>query len=116
MLGGSMMAPYAKRKKTPGKRGHVITNLFRAQKGRCYICCGRMTLERGKPNTATKDHVIPRYHGGSDRQRNLAAACSRCNHERGHDWDAATFSEKRAKALALGRAKSKATQPRQQSA
>lgn len=42
-----------------------------------------MTLKLGRASTATKEHILPRSHGGKD-DFNLAAACNKCNQERGN--------------------------------
>lgn len=41
--------------------------------------CGR----RLSPRTVTADHVKPLSRGGYDRRRNVVAACSRCNSQKG---------------------------------
>ena len=67
-----------------GRNGTIIS-LFRLQRGLCYICRGPMTLERGNPNTATKDHIIPksRLHIYSDQKKNnIKAACAECNRKK----------------------------------
>lgn len=45
-----------------------------------YTCqyCGKHT------HALTLDHVIPRYLGGPHTWQNLVAACSACNHRKGH--------------------------------
>lgn len=62
----------------PSGRPH-ITKLFALQAGICPYCAEPMTLEKGKPNSATREHIIPKSQGG----KMLVAACANCNHEKG---------------------------------
>ena len=35
----------------------------------------------------TLDHVVPRFHGGTDETKNLICACAECNRDKSHeDW------------------------------
>lgn len=57
-----------------------LTNraLFGRDRNLCLYC--------GKPfadAALTRDHVVPRSRGGSDRWDNVVAACRRCNHRKG---------------------------------
>lgn len=36
-----------------------------------------------EPNTATREHVIPKLFGGTSSKKNIKAACHKCNQERG---------------------------------
>jgi hypothetical protein len=47
------------------------------------------------PNAATREHVQPRSHGGTSGDRNLVAACYRCNQERGADTTWVPFDKQR---------------------
>jgi hypothetical protein len=38
-----------------------------------------MTLAKGRPDSATREHVIPKSQGG----KMVVAACAACNHEKG---------------------------------
>jgi uncharacterized protein (DUF433 family) len=38
-----------------------------------------MTLDHGKSNSVTIDHVVPRASGGSNRRDNQVGACDICN-------------------------------------
>lgn len=51
--------------------------LFRRDNYRCMYC-GQKFNER----SLTRDHVIPRSKGGSDKWENVVAACQRCNHHK----------------------------------
>lgn len=57
--------------------------LFAWQHGRCYYCGVAMTMQEHKPNTCTRDHIIPQSLGGSDDIGNLVGACLTCNNARG---------------------------------
>ena len=71
-------------------RKSQICNLFRKQKGRCYLCSQPMVLREGCKNTATREHRIPKSrptaHRVVDRylyKPKLAAACHLCNQAKG---------------------------------
>jgi len=49
--------------------------LFRRDNNRCMYC-GTQHYQSG----LTRDHVVPRAHGGKDIWENVVAACGRCNH------------------------------------
>lgn len=51
-----------------------------AQYGETCHYCGE-TLTRF---TFTRDHIVPRSKGGSNKRRNKVAACQKCNHEKGN--------------------------------
>ena len=71
----------------PGQRNRRLVKMFKTQKGRCYICDCVMTLRRDRPNTATREHVIPQSAGGKNNHKNLKAACHDCNQRKRSDWD-----------------------------
>ena len=53
-----------------------------------YEChyCGR-TLQLDGPLYPTKDHIVPRHRGGSNRLGNLVLACQDCNSRKGaENW------------------------------
>ena len=46
---------------------------------KCAYCGSRESL--------TLDHVVPRFHGGTDETKNLICACAECNRDKSHeDW------------------------------
>lgn len=57
-----------------------LTNrlLFRRDHQRCLYCGCEFPHKE-----LTRDHVIPKIQGGSDRWENVVAACRRCNHSKG---------------------------------
>ena len=55
----------------------IRERLSEAQNHRCCYCGKRSDAD------ATIDHVVARYHGGTDAQSNLVMACKRCNELRG---------------------------------
>ncbi len=61
---------------------HLITILSERQNHRCCYCTLVMFLPHeahNHANMATIEHVLPKFHGGTDEDGNLAAACRRCN-------------------------------------
>ena len=71
-------------------RKSQIRNLFRKQRGKCYLCGGPMVLRLGFDETATRDHRIPQSrltaHRVVDRhwyRPRLMAACHACNQAKG---------------------------------
>ncbi|MGB3613157.1 MAG: HNH endonuclease signature motif containing protein [Elainellaceae cyanobacterium] len=52
--------------------------VYRRDGFRCVYC-----QKRVKADQLTLDHVIPKAHGGSDKMRNLVAACFECNSAKG---------------------------------
>jgi len=65
------------------KRNFRLVAYFNEQSGFCAYCHEQMTLELGKPDTATIDHVDPKHLGGGNGIFNEVAACSDCNSEKG---------------------------------
>lgn len=65
------------------RRKQSIYRLFNEQSGLCAYCGKEMTLHLGKPNTITRDHVIPRSKGGPTEAWNLYGACLTCNSRKG---------------------------------
>jgi hypothetical protein len=64
----------------------LFSKLWRKQKGNCYLCGNGMSRQKGKANTATFDHVMPKsilklctdgYLAG-----NKKLACKSCNAEK----------------------------------
>lgn len=68
-------------------RPPFITKLFAKQGGRCWISGCQMTMEPGKPNTATVEHIIPKSRRKEfpkvKKRDNLRAACHECNNRKG---------------------------------
>lgn len=67
-----------------------LGELFYKQKGLCYWCKLPMVLGGIGDRSATREHLIPRAHGGKSfvkrgrkRVRNIVAACRKCNGVRG---------------------------------
>lgn len=52
------------------RRGVLVRDNFK-----CAYCGGKAT---------TIDHVLPRFLGGRNSYENCVAACTRCNHKKGH--------------------------------
>ena len=52
--------------------------LFRRDEHRCMYCGFEFRDEE-----LTRDHIVPRVHGGTNRWNNVVAACVRCNHRKG---------------------------------
>lgn len=69
--------------------------------GRCIFCRRRLEITlSGKPiSRATVEHIVPRSQGGTDDLRNLAIACSGCNHEKGRRHDRARRPSPRAREI-----------------
>lgn len=68
--------------------------LCRQQDGRCFYCQQLMllpipTAPKPKnplpPDRITREHLLPRAHGGTEHPHNIVGACARCNHQRGSD-------------------------------
>lgn len=60
--------------------------LWRRQKGICKFCNKPMSLDKGRHNFATIDHVIPKSKGGPNARWNLALGCRKCNYEKKDTW------------------------------
>lgn len=52
----------------------------------CFWCGKALSSYFGynAPNSATRDHVIPRSEGGSDSTKNIVVSCRACNQFRQH--------------------------------
>jgi hypothetical protein len=72
----------------PGRAERLAAVLERD--GASCIWCGRPF---SRLVTATTDHLVPRVKGGPSWVENEAAACGRCNSERGHATPAAWAEE-----------------------
>jgi 5-methylcytosine-specific restriction endonuclease McrA len=62
---------------------YIRTRLSESQNWKCCWCGCHTTEQRGKNNSTTVEHIIPRSVGGSDDWENLAMACHSCNSRRG---------------------------------
>lgn len=67
----------------PVRRKEMLSRLCGEQNHRCCYCFVIMDGAVGADNQATIEHIISVSLGGSDDWTNLAAACLRCNTERG---------------------------------
>lgn len=68
----------------------VRTRLAESQNWRCCWCGRHTSIKRGRRDSATVEHVLPKSQGGTDDWENLAMGCARCNSSRGSD-DMDTF-------------------------
>jgi len=60
--------------------GSVLVALMEASGGRCWYCGCQMTFGgAGVGNSITREHLLPRARGGSNRAENIVAACRACN-------------------------------------
>jgi len=62
--------------------------LWNQQDGKCYFCqCQTYLKQEGqskmRKRTASREHLIPKSEGGSNRKVNLRMACHKCNTDRG---------------------------------
>lgn len=53
--------------------------IWRRDGGRCYYCSRPLTRK-----TMTIDHVVARYVGGTDDEKNIVLCCRTCNGEKGN--------------------------------
>lgn len=67
---------------TPAQRVFV-DEAMAAQEARCFYCGGLMTWRSKNANRVTLEHRQPLGRGGNDERSNWAAACKRCNEEKG---------------------------------
>ena len=70
------------------KRRKSLRNRLRAQYGdNCCWCAKPMLFGTigVQPDTATFEHVIPKWAGGADDESNLMLSHLRCNHARNHE-------------------------------
>lgn len=72
------------------KKVYVRNRLAEAQNWRCCWCGCDTVPEKGRANSATIEHVIPRSKGGSDDPANYAMSCNGCNQAR-RNLDAEEF-------------------------
>lgn len=65
------------------KRRYLVRELWREQQGQCALCGERMTVGRGGPREATRDHITPKARGGHLVRGNVQLACWICNQAKG---------------------------------
>lgn len=61
--------------------------VYSSPQDRCIYCEGifaQVMYEGQKPLIKTRDHIIPKYKGGNNRDLNKVYACNDCNHLKGH--------------------------------
>ena len=71
-----------------GQLKHIDRDKLRAwfmhaQGGRCKHCRLPMTVVRGRENSITFDHIIPKSKGGKLVWSNVQGLCYRCNQDKG---------------------------------
>lgn len=62
----------------------TLTSLYRRDKGICHYCFCHTNRTPGSSRQATKEHIVPRSHGGGNSMDNYVLACSSCNNRRGN--------------------------------
>lgn len=81
--GKKKVSPSTKRKEYFRRR---LKRLLAKQDHRCFYCNHSLTKEKGKHNSMTLDHVVPRTHLRENNitlENNLVVACFKCNQEKG---------------------------------
>ena len=66
----------------------ILRAVWNRADGACYFCnkdtyIKATNQKKMKHNTATKEHLIPKSMGGSNRIPNIKLACHKCNKDRG---------------------------------
>ena len=64
-----------------------VNILYKKQNGICYFCGCQAHLKTAnqkkmRARTASREHLIPKAQGGSNRQVNLRMSCFKCNQDR----------------------------------
>lgn len=72
---------YRGRLSSKAKRALII-ELFIQQKCLCLYCKKPMSLQFGFKNSATLDHLVPRYCNGTNAKSNFGLACYSCNQDK----------------------------------
>ncbi len=67
---------------------NVKKSLFKSRGNKCHYCNCELTHE-----TATIEHIVPKFLGGSNKLSNLALSCGPCNHSKGWN-DGEAFTKK----------------------
>lgn len=69
------------------KRADEKRQMYLQQRGLCCLCDQMMSLmhhgNRLVSHSATREHLKPRSHGGTDAKTNVKLSCHRCNKMRG---------------------------------
>ena len=60
------------------QKSHVKSSIIEKTGGVCAVC-GRPLVH----SKVTIEHYIPKYHGGTDDERNLLPLCKNCNKRKG---------------------------------
>ena len=60
------------------QKAHVKSIILEKTGGVCAVC-GRPLVQ----SKVTVEHYIPKYHGGTDDERNLLPLCKNCNKSKG---------------------------------
>lgn len=81
----AFLSPTRHRERKP--RASRQDRLLQQTGGRCGYCACELTRQ-----TVTRDHIIPRAHGGRTTDDNLIAACQECNQRKG-DLEVETFRD-----------------------
>lgn len=69
----------------PKRKTTARDNLWARSGGKCHWCGIMTTLQDNHWHTATRDHILPRYKGGTGDRHNIVLACFRCNNRRSHE-------------------------------
>jgi 5-methylcytosine-specific restriction endonuclease McrA len=75
-----------------------LVELFEKQKGRCWHCLKRITMDMRKPNAITEDHWVSLSAGGSNWISNIRLSCRPCNASKGTS-DPLAFARKNGRLL-----------------
>jgi len=62
----------------------TLSKLYTKHKGICHYCLRKTNRKHGSRLQATREHVVPRSHGGQNQLSNYVLACSGCNNRRGN--------------------------------
>lgn len=65
------------------KMRSVLARKVKEQNGRCFYCERPFVKRHDSDCRPTRDHVDPRSNGGREDDRNIVAACWRCNNAKG---------------------------------
>jgi 5-methylcytosine-specific restriction endonuclease McrA len=67
------------------KRKASLVEVFNKSGGFCAYCDKKLDITKTNTHDApTIDHVVPKYHGGTNHPANLVCACNECNTRKGH--------------------------------
>lgn len=65
----------------------VMARLRQVFNNTCHYCGQQCNKKVGHPLQGTKDHIVPRYFGGTNSIENYVLACVSCNSRRGNSLD-----------------------------